>query len=46
MRMPLALRRQILRLHYIQRYSCESIDSDLGLPKGTAERVINASKGF
>lgn len=46
MRIPTALRRQILRLHYVQRYSCELIDSDLGLPKGTAEKVINASMGF
>jgi len=46
MRIPTALRRQILRLHYVQRYSCDGIDAELGLPKGTAEKVINASKGF
>lgn len=46
MRISIALRRQILRLHYVQRYSCESIDADLGLPKGTAESVVSASMGF
>ncbi len=46
MRISIALRRQILRLHYVQRYSCDGIDAELGLPRGTAESVINASKGF
>jgi len=43
MRVPLALRRQILHLHYVQRQSCEQIDSDLGLPEGTAASVVGAS---